>query len=130
MASVEHRACRRVSTTGTAAGVVIARAHAVATRSLRQRTRTVLDTLPSPRFVDSAPAPVYATLLDEGTYLASERTMYRVLADAGEVRELRDQLRRPNYTKPELLATAPNELWSWDTPPGKVGAAAKLGSGE
>jgi putative transposase len=64
--------------------------------------------------MDSAPAQVYATLLDEGTYLASQSTMYRLLAANGEVRERRDQLRRPNYTKPELLGTNPNELWSWD----------------
>ena len=68
----------------------------------------------SPRFVDKAPAEVYATLLDEGTYLCSIRTMYRILHDNGEVRERRDQLRHPNYQKPELLATAPNQVWSWD----------------
>jgi putative transposase len=75
---------------------------------------TVLDTLHSDRFVNDSPAQMYATLLDEGTYLASQSTMYRLLAANGEVRERRDQLRRPNYTKPELLATKPNELWSWD----------------
>jgi putative transposase len=74
----------------------------------------VLDELRSERFMDDSPAQVYATLLDEGTYLASQSTMYRLLAANGEVRERRDQLRRPNYTKPELLATGPNELWSWD----------------
>jgi putative transposase len=57
---------------------------------------------------------VYATLLDEGRYLCSERTMYRVLAENAEVRERRDQLRHPKYKAPELLATAPNQLWSWD----------------
>ncbi len=75
---------------------------------------TVLAELHSDRFIDDSPAQVYATLLDEGTYLASQSTMYRLLAANGEVRERRDQLRRPNYTKPELLATKPNELWSWD----------------
>ena len=74
----------------------------------------VLGHLHSPRFVDAAPAQVYATLLDEGLYLASERTMYRLLDAAGEIRERRNQLRRPNYTRPELLASKPNELWSWD----------------
>lgn len=74
----------------------------------------VLELLHSPRFVDRAPAEVVATLLDEGTYRCSERTMYRILAVSGEVRERRDQLRRPNYSKPELLTTRPNELWSWD----------------
>jgi putative transposase len=74
----------------------------------------VLDQLHSERFVDASPAQVYATLLDEGTYLASERTMYRVLAAAGETGERRAQLRHPAYAKPELLATGPNQLWSWD----------------
>ena len=74
----------------------------------------VLAELHAPRFVDASPAAVYATLLDEGAYLASERTMYRILAAAAEVRERRDQLRHPAYAKPELLATGPNELWSWD----------------
>ena len=87
----------------------------VSLRALSPEERAgVLDVLHSERFVDTAPAEVYATLLDEGTYLASERTMYRILAVSGEVRERRDQLRRPNYHKPELLATRPNELWSWD----------------
>ena len=74
----------------------------------------VLATLCSPRFMDRAPAEVAATLLDEGTYLCSERTMYRVLAANAPVRERRDQLRHPEYTKPELVATAPNQVWSWD----------------
>jgi putative transposase len=79
-----------------------------------EERHAVLDHLHSQRFVDSAPETVYATLLDEGTYLCSPRTMYRILADNNEVRERRNQLRRPNYTKPELLATAPNEVWTWD----------------
>jgi putative transposase len=70
--------------------------------------------LHEPRFVDRAPAEVYATLLDEGQYLCSERTMYRILAANAEVRERRDQLRHPAYAAPELLARRPNELWSWD----------------
>jgi hypothetical protein len=57
---------------------------------------------------------VYARLLDENRYLCSERTMYRILAANAEVRERRDQLRHPAYKKPELLATAPNQVWSWD----------------
>jgi len=77
-------------------------------------TQTVLQTLHSERFVDQAPAQVVATLLDEGSYLCSERTMYRVLDANGEIRERRDQLRHPSYQKPELLATGPNQLWSWD----------------
>jgi putative transposase len=76
--------------------------------------QAVLDVLHAPRFRDAAPAAVYATLLDEGIYLASERTMYRLLAAAGETRERRDQLVHPPYHKPELLATAPNQVWSWD----------------
>ena len=76
--------------------------------------RRVLDLLHSPRFVDRAPAVVYATLLDEGTYHCSIRTMYRILHNASEVGERRNQLRHPNYKKPELLATAPGQVWSWD----------------
>ena len=74
----------------------------------------VLAVLHEPRFVDLAPAQVYATLLDEDRYLCSERTLYRVLAANEEVRERRDQLRHPHYAAPQLLATRPNELWSWD----------------
>ena len=84
-------------------------------RALSEAERTtVLAQLHSERFVDSSPAAVWATLLDEGRYLCSERTMYRLLAESGEVRERRDQLTHPPYEKPELLATRPNELWSWD----------------
>ena len=74
----------------------------------------VLGHLHSERFQDQAPGEVFATLLDEGTYLCSIRTMYRMLEQAGELRERRDQLRHPQYQKPELLATAPNQVWSWD----------------
>jgi len=74
----------------------------------------VLAAMHEPRFVDLAPAEVYATLLDEGRYLCSERTMYRILAANNEVRERRDVLRHKNHPRPELLATKPNELWSWD----------------
>jgi putative transposase len=76
--------------------------------------QAVLDVLHEPRFVDLAPAEVYATLLDESRYLCSERTMYRILAANQELRERRDQLRHQNHPRPELLATGPNELWSWD----------------
>jgi putative transposase len=86
-----------------------------AARALTPEERaTVRATLNSERFADQSPREVYATLLDEGTYLCSWRTMYRVLAAHQEVRERRDQLRRPLYEKPELLATAPRQLWSWD----------------
>jgi len=70
--------------------------------------------LDSQRFADKAPAAVYAMLLDEGRYLCSVRTMYRLLDERGEVRERRRQVQRPAYSKPELMATAPNQLWSWD----------------
>jgi len=73
----------------------------------------VLDLLHT-RFIDQAPAQVHATLLDEGTYLCSPRTMYRVLDAAHEIKERRDQVRRPHYAAPELLATRANEVWSWD----------------
>ena len=75
---------------------------------------TVLAHLHGERFQDRSPAAVYATLLDEGTYLCSIRSMYRMLEQEGESRERRDQLTHPPYKKPELLATAPNQLWSWD----------------
>ena len=76
--------------------------------------QTVLDLLREPRFADLAPAEVYATLLDEGVYHCSIRTMYRILDDHAEVRERRDQLRHPVYSKPELLAEGPDQVWSWD----------------
>jgi putative transposase len=84
-------------------------------RALSETERTqVRETLNSERFVDCAPRAVYATLLDEETYLCSASTMYRILAENSEIRERRDQLRHPNYAKPELLATGPNQVWTWD----------------
>jgi transposase InsO family protein len=84
-------------------------------RALNAEERTtVRELLNSERFVDQSPSEVYATLLDEGVYHCSIRTMYRILAEHGEVQERRNQLRHPAYTKPELLATGPNQLWSWD----------------
>ena len=74
----------------------------------------VLQTLQSERFQDMAPHEVYATLLDEERYLCSIRTMYRILEENTEVKERRNQLRHPDYKKPELLATGPNQVWSWD----------------
>lgn len=74
----------------------------------------VLAILHDDRFADRPPAEVYATLLDEGRYLCSVRTMYRILHAHAEVRERRRQLRHPRYQAPELLATRPNQLWSWD----------------
>jgi putative transposase len=94
--------------------VAVPRPHPTPPRALaageRQRVLDLLHT----RFVDHAPAQVHATLLDEGTYLCSPRTMYRILDAAHEVKERRDQVRRPHYAAPELLATRPNEVWSWD----------------
>ncbi len=85
-------------------------------RALTQPERAeVLEVLASQRFVDVSPEETWATLLDEGVYLCSTRTMYRILADEyGEVRDRRDQLTHPPYAAPELLAEHPNELWSWD----------------
>jgi putative transposase len=74
----------------------------------------VLDVANSDRFVDAAPAEIVATLLEDGTYYCSTRSLYRYLADEGLVRERRDQLRHPEYKKPQLLATKPNEVWTWD----------------
>jgi len=77
--------------------------------------QTVIDILHSERFCDDAPHVVYARMLDEGQYLCSIRTMYRILeAEHGCVRERRRHVQRPKYTKPELLATGPNQVWSWD----------------
>ena len=74
----------------------------------------VLDILTNDRFMDESVPEIYATILDEGTYLCSQRTMYRVLERHQAVRERRDQCHHPEYTKPELLATGPNQVWSWD----------------
>jgi len=116
-------ACRAL---GAAAATIYRRRRPPMTRPRRPRplpARTlsehereaVLAELHSERFLDSSPAQVWATLLDEGRYLASERTMYRLLAQRhGRVRERRDQLTHPAYARPELLAERPNELWSWD----------------
>ena len=79
-----------------------------------RRKKTVRNVLNSERFQDQSPREVYATLLDEDEYLCHWRTMYRVLDEHKEVRERRNQLRHPVYAKPELLATGPNQLWSWD----------------
>jgi putative transposase len=79
-----------------------------------EERQQVLAVLHSERFRDQAPPEVFATLLDEGTYLCSLRSMYRILEESGEVRERRDQLRHPSYQKPQLLASAANQVWSWD----------------
>jgi putative transposase len=90
-------------------------ARSISARALSSDEReSVRALLNSERFQDCAPAAIHATLLDEGQYLCSTRTMYRVLEEDGATRERRDQLTHPLYQKPELLATAPNQLWSWD----------------
>ncbi|MFO7943115.1 MAG: DDE-type integrase/transposase/recombinase, partial [Anaerolineales bacterium] len=84
-------------------------------RKLSEKEETeVRKELNNERFQDKTPRDVYAALLDEGTYLCSWRTMYRILKKHDEVRERRDQLKHPSYKKPELLATRPNQVWSWD----------------
>jgi putative transposase len=77
----------------------------------KEQVRQVLN---SPRFQDQAPREVYANLLDQGLYYCSWRTMYRILEEHQEVRERRNQLRHPQHVKPELVATGPNQVWSWD----------------
>lgn len=76
--------------------------------------QAVLDQLNSERFADQSPAEVHATLLDEGVYIASLRTIYRVLQNNQQLHERRQQRQHSPYQKPELLATAPNQVWSWD----------------
>lgn len=84
-------------------------------RALSVTEQTVVrETLNSDRFADQAPREVYATLLDEQRYLCSVASMYRILRENQAIRERRNQLRHPAYTKPELLATGPKQVWSWD----------------
>ena len=98
-----------------ASASAVATARPFPARALRPAEReAVLARLHEERFQDRSPAAVYATLLDEGEYLCSIRSMHRLLKQRGESRERRDQLTHPPYQKPELLATAPNQLWSWD----------------
>jgi putative transposase len=94
-------------------------------RALKAEERQeILDLFHSNRFIDTAPGALYATLLGEGTYLCSTRTMYRILGSNNEVKERRAQRQRPNYSKPELVATGPNQVWSWDIT--KLRGAARL----
>ena len=79
-----------------------------------EERQAVLDVLHEPRFVDLAPAEAHAALLSEDRYLCSVRTMHRILAENSESKERRDLARHPVYQRPELMATAPNQLWSWD----------------
>jgi transposase InsO family protein len=107
-----HRAAQRVCSLPPAAPAASTRRPPLALSELERRV--VLDVLNSPRFANCAPAAIHAQLLDEGRYLASVRTMYRLLQGCAAVRERRNQLRHPEYAKPELLAVAPNQVWSWD----------------
>lgn len=94
---------------------IIAKSPRVSSRALSDQERQqVKDELYSERHADSSPRQVYAKLLDEGRYLCSVRTMYRILEKEDATHERRNQLRHPAYTKPELLATAANHVWSWD----------------
>jgi putative transposase len=79
-----------------------------------EERRKVLAVLNEERFCDLAPSEIYATLLDEGTYHCSERTMYRILDENRQARERRNQRRHPSYVKPELMACKPRQLWTWD----------------
>jgi putative transposase len=93
----------------------VAPAPVISPRALQPMEKAeVRQVLNSERFADQAPREVYASLIDEGKYLCSWRTMYRILDENQEVRERRNQLRHPRYARPELLATQPNQLWSWD----------------
>ena len=100
---------------GAPGSPIEARSRVASPRALSSvERRSVLDLVHEPRFVDLSVPQVWATALDEGRYLCSQRTMYRILDAHDEVRERRDQLRRPVYAKPELLATGPNQVWTWD----------------
>ena len=79
-----------------------------------EERQEISDIMCSERFVDSSPAEIFATLLDDGRYVCSERTMYRILAANAAAGDRRNQLVHPRYEKPRLLATAPNQVWSWD----------------
>lgn len=91
------------------------RKYSTSPRSLsKMEMQKVIDVLHDPRFLDKSPAQIYAIMLDEGSYICSISTMYRILHARKEVRERRNVLIRPNYRRPELLATGPNQVWSWD----------------
>jgi putative transposase len=99
----------------TARGPAVVRARPAPPLALSSSERQVIrDTLTSARFADCTPYTAWARLLDDGTYLASVRTFYRVLGASGLVQERRAQLVHPAHAKPELVATAPNQVWSWD----------------
>jgi putative transposase len=108
------RACRNLSVARSA--IYRRRKRRPSVRRLKDAEKSaVLACLHEERFQDCSPAQIYASLLDDGRYHCSIRTMYRLLEAEGENRERRDQLLHPPYRKPELLATASNQLWSWDS---------------
>jgi putative transposase len=110
-----YRALQPTPTTLATSGVAVVPARRRPARSLSEAARAhIRELLNSERFADCAPRTVWATLLDEQQYHCSWRTMYRLLAEADDVRDRRDQIRRTGYSAPELLATQPNQLWSWD----------------
>ncbi len=106
---------RQTGKASPAAPTPIAPAPKPSPRALSQEEQArLLEARRSERFQDQAPREVYATLLSEGQYLGSISTMYRLLRRHGEVKERRDQLRHVSFSRPELLARGPNQLWSWD----------------
>ena len=106
---------RIIKTPDHAAEPAAAKVKRASSRALSDDEReNVLTVLHEDRFIDRAPAAIYAALLDDGIYWCSPRTMYRILDANSEVKERRNQLRHPSYAKPELLATGPNQVWSWD----------------
>jgi putative transposase len=95
-------------------------------RALKPEEKSeVLEVLSSEKYVDKAPAAVVACLLDEGRYLCSIGTMYRILKENRATKERRDQRRHPEYVKPELIATGPNQVWTWDITKIKTGIKFK-----
>jgi putative transposase len=110
----DQRAQRR-GLPGSQGSIEGTRPRRIPPRALSNSERSsVLDLLHQPRFADMAIPQVYATLLGEIRFFCSMHTMYRILDEHGEVRERRDQLRRPRCAVPQLVATAPNQVWSWD----------------
>jgi putative transposase len=105
---------RRRDRQSESAGDASCKTRASSRALLASEREKVRQTLYSERFMDKSPSQVFSTLLDEGQYLCSVRTMYRILEEDNASKERRNQLKRPNYTKPELLATGPNQVWSWD----------------
>ncbi len=96
-------------------GVKPAKVRPASARALSESEKAeVRQLLNSERYQNLTPREIYADLLDQGIYLCAWRTMYRILEEHGEVKERRNQLRRPHYQRPELLAIQPNQVWSWD----------------